>query len=127
MPKLILSIAAAYGFIAVALGAFAAHGLKGKLPAELLGAFQTGVQYQMYHALALLLVGIWSLQSLSPGATAWLTRAGGLFIAGTLLFSGSLYALTLTGIGLFGPVTPLGGVCLLLGWLSLFIAALKSF
>ncbi|WP_339900346.1 DUF423 domain-containing protein [uncultured Gilvimarinus sp.] len=127
MPKFIFSVAAAYGFIAVALGAFAAHGLKGKLPPELLGAFQTGVQYQMYHALALLLVGLWSLQQLPTGALAWLTRASGLFIAGTLLFSGSLYALTLTGIGLFGPVTPLGGVCLLLGWLSLFIAALKSF
>ena len=64
MPQLVLTVAAAYGFIAVALGAFAAHGLKGKLTPELLGAFQTGVQYQMYHALALLVVGLWLQQGL---------------------------------------------------------------
>lgn len=122
MPKLILSVAALYGFIAVALGAFAAHGLKGKLAPELLGAFQTGAQYQMYHALALLALGLW----LRQGSNAWLRCACGLFIVGTLLFSGSLYALALTGLGLFGPITPLGGVCLLLGWLCLLLAALKS-
>ncbi|BFM19301.1 DUF423 domain-containing protein [Gilvimarinus japonicus] len=125
MPKLILSIAATYGFIAVALGAFAAHGLKGKLAPELLGAFQTGVQYQMYHALALLVVGLW-LKQATRHNTVWLNSASGLFMLGTVLFSGSLYALTLTGIGFFGPITPLGGICLLLGWLCLLMAALTS-
>ncbi|WP_049722772.1 DUF423 domain-containing protein [Gilvimarinus polysaccharolyticus] len=130
MPQLALIAATAYGFIAVALGAFAAHSLKDTLTPELLGAFQTGVQYQMYHALALLMVGLW-LQHCRQRAehqstNVWLNRACGLFIIGTLLFSGSLYGLTLTGFRLFGPITPLGGVCLLLGWLCLLLAALKS-
>jgi uncharacterized membrane protein YgdD (TMEM256/DUF423 family) len=125
MPKLILSIAAAYGFIAVALGAFAAHGLKGTLAPALLAAFQTGAQYQMYHALVLLALGLWLKQPANP-STPWLKSASGLFIIGTALFSGSLYALALTGNRLFGPITPLGGTGLLLGWLCLLMAALTS-
>lgn len=122
MPQLVLCVATVYGFIAVALGAFAAHSLKAKLAPELLSAFQTGVQYQMYHALVLLVLGLWLRQS----SSVWLGRASWLLILGTALFSGSLYAVTLTGIGLFGPITPLGGVFLLLGWLCLLLAALTS-
>ncbi|MBU2884412.1 DUF423 domain-containing protein [Gilvimarinus agarilyticus] len=121
MPQLILATAAAFGLIAVALGAFAAHGLKHKLADNLLSAFQTGVEYQMYHALALLALAI--LVKLTPGN--WLTASAGLFILGTLLFSGSLYALALTGARWLGPITPIGGLCFMLGWICLFIAAFK--
>ncbi len=121
MHQLFLIVAAASGFIAVALGAFAAHGLKGKLTPSLLSAFETATQYQMYHALALLAVAL--LLKFQP--SAWLNASGWLFIAGSVLFSGSLYALALTGIRLFGPITPIGGVCFLLGWLCLLIASVK--
>ncbi|MCP8899562.1 DUF423 domain-containing protein [Gilvimarinus xylanilyticus] len=121
MHQLFLIAAAASGFIAVALGAFAAHGLKGKLTPTLLSAFETATQYQMYHALALLAVAL--LIKLQP--STWLNASGWLFIAGSLLFSGSLYALALTGIRLFGPITPIGGVCFLMGWLCLLIASVK--
>lgn len=93
---------------AVSLGAFAAHGLKSRLPPDLLAAFETGVRYHVYHALALFVVA-WTR---SPGA-------GWCFLAGIVLFSGSLYALALTGIRAFGAVTPLGGLAFLGGWLLL--------
>lgn len=121
MPRFFLATAAASGLLSVALGAFAAHGLKHKLAENLLSAFQTGVEYQMYHALALLAVAI--LARLHPGP--WLTASAWLFVLGTLLFSGSLYALALTGVRGFGPVTPAGGLCFLLGWACLFIAAFQ--
>lgn len=102
--------------IAVALGAFGAHALRRRLPAERLATFQTGVQYQVYHALGIL-AGAYvnpSVGSLSLRETAvWL------FVLGILLFSGSLYALSLTGIRRFGAVTPLGGLCFIAGWLLL--------
>ena len=123
MPHLIIAIGGFLGFISVALGAFAAHGLKDKLTPELLSAFQTGTQYQMYHALVLILVGL--LVKTSGLSTLWLTISAWLFVAGVVLFSGSLYALALTQIKLFGPVTPLGGLCFLLGWACLFVAACK--
>lgn len=122
MPQFLLATAAAFGFISVALGAFAAHGLKHKLADNLLSAFHTGVDYQMYHALALLAVAI--LTRLHP--SHWLTASAWLFIIGTLLFSGSLYALALTGVRWFGPITPVGGLCFLLGWACLFIAAFQQ-
>lgn len=121
MPQLFITIAAAFGFISVALGAFAAHGLKGKLTPNLLAAFETATQYQMYHALALLAVGL----LIKHQPSSWLTATGWLFVAGTVLFSGSLYGLALTGIRLLGPITPIGGVCFLIGWLCLFIASVK--
>ncbi|UTF58639.1 DUF423 domain-containing protein [Gilvimarinus sp. DA14] len=121
MSQLFLAIAALSGFFAVALGAFAAHGLKGKLAPNLLAAFETATQYQMYHALALLAVAL--LVKAHP--SGWLNASGWLFIAGSVLFSGSLYGLALSGIRLFGPITPIGGVCFLLGWLCLLIASLK--
>ncbi len=108
-------------FLAVALGAFGAHALKNSLSPEMLATFEVGVRYQMYHALALLAVG-WACTQW-PGKAA--TASGWLFVAGTLLFSGSLYALSLSGERWLGAITPLGGVAFLAGWLCLAWAALK--
>lgn len=109
-------LGAVSGFIAVAAGAFGAHGLKARLAPDLLAVFETGARYQMFHALALVLVGVLALR-LTPEARASgvLGAAGGLFVAGTLLFSGSLYLLALTGQRGLGAVTPLGGLCFLAG------------
>ena len=106
----------------MALGAFAAHALKRNLDAELLAVFETGVRYQMYHAFALLAVG-WA-HTRWPGRA--LTASGWLFVAGTVVFSGSLYALSLSGLRWFGAVTPVGGLALLAGWLCLARAAWKK-
>lgn len=122
MPKLFLVLSALNGFLAVGLGAFAAHGLKEKLSTELLATFQTGVQYHMYHALALLGVG---LLSLHYPASATLRAGGYAFLAGMLLFSGSLYLLSLTGVRWLGAITPLGGVAFLAGWGLLAWTAFK--
>lgn len=123
MARFFLIIAAVSGFFAVVIGAFAVHGLKKVLTPEMIEVVKTGVQYQMYHALALLLIGMWiSYKPATPGL-----KAGGLaFILGTLLFSGSLYALVLGAPRWLGPVTPLGGFCFLIGWLSLLGAAWRS-
>ena len=102
--------------------AFAAHALKTRLDASLLTTFETGVRYQMYHALALLAVG-WA-HTRWPGTM--LTVSGWLFVAGTLLFSGSLYALSLSGLRWLGAITPLGGLALLAGWLCLAWAVSKG-
>jgi uncharacterized membrane protein YgdD (TMEM256/DUF423 family) len=114
-----LMLAAFFGFTGVALGAFAAHGLKQRLSSEYLEVFHTGVTYQLFHALALLAVAL--LAAHLPGRL--LLWAGGLFAVGILLFSGSLYALTLSGIGRLGIITPFGGLAFLLGWLCLGLAA----
>ena len=123
MQTLFLMAGSIAGFFAVGLGAFAAHGLKAKVAPEMLAVFQTGVQYHMYHSLALIAVGI--LIKLYGNISAFQT-SGWLFIAGILLFSGSLYGLALGGPRLLGPITPLGGVCFLIGWIALFIGALRS-
>ncbi len=102
--------------IAVALGAFGAHALRDRLTTDLLATFETGVRYQMYHALALFAVA-WAL-SRYPASTPILA-SGWLFLAGIILFSGSLYLLVLTDLRILGAVTPLGGVAFILGWLSL--------
>ena len=116
-------IAAISGFFAVVIGAFAAHGLRKILTPEMIEVVKTGVQYQMYHALALLIAGLWlSYKPVAPGL-----KAGGLaFILGTLLFSGSLYALALGAPRWLGPITPLGGLCFLIGWLLLVVAAWRT-
>tara|TARA_R110000782_G_scaffold95050_1_gene178933 strand:+ start:573 stop:947 length:375 start_codon:yes stop_codon:yes gene_type:complete len=116
MAKLLLLLASFSGFTSVALGAFAAHGLRDRLPDNLLSAFQTGVQYQLVHTMAL--IGIALLLLRWPESTLF-RFSGGLFVLGMLLFSGSLYALALTGIGKLGIITPFGGVTFLLGWLCL--------
>ncbi|HEU5295790.1 MAG TPA: DUF423 domain-containing protein [Burkholderiaceae bacterium] len=115
MDRLFFSLGCISGFLGVALGAFAAHALKTRLAPELLAAFETGVRYQLIHALALLAVA-WA-HTRWPGR---MVSAGGwFFVAGTLLFSGSLYALSLTGVRAFGVVTPFGGMAFLTGWLCL--------
>lgn len=108
-----------FGFTGVALGAFAAHGLKNRLTADYLAIFHTGVTYQLVHALAIF--GVAVLSAHLPGRlVGW---AGGLFALGIVLFSGSLYLLTLTGLGKLGIITPMGGLCFLVGWLCLGLAA----
>ena len=128
MTKCFLSFAAFSALVAVAMGAFGAHGLKSHLSAEYLGVWETGVQYQMYHALALFAVAWLLVRTAHPLCTA----AGVAFVGGTILFSGSLYLLAtrnLLGIahwGWLGPVTPLGGLAFIVGWLLLAVAVLRS-
>jgi uncharacterized membrane protein YgdD (TMEM256/DUF423 family) len=105
--------------VSVAAGAFGAHALRARLAPDLLAVFETAARYQMYHALALLAVA-WAVGRWPGPLVAW---AGWLFVAGTLLFSGSLYALALSGVRWLGAITPLGGVCFLAGWLCLALAA----
>lgn len=119
MPRGFLMLAAFFGFTGVGLGAFAAHGLKARLTAEYLAIFHTGVTYQLVHTLALLGVALLAVQI--PGRL--ITWAGVSFAIGILLFSGSLYLLTLTGVSKLGIVTPFGGLAFLVGWLCLGIAA----
>jgi uncharacterized membrane protein YgdD (TMEM256/DUF423 family) len=122
MTQLFLVLASLNGFLSVALGAFAAHGLRGRLSAELLSTFQTGVQYHMYHALALFGVG---LLTLNYPAASLPKVSGYLFLAGILLFSGSLYLLSFTGVRWLGAITPLGGLAFLAGWGTLAWFALN--
>lgn len=114
-----LMLAAFFGFTGVALGAFAAHGLKNRLTPEYLAIFHTGVTYQLVHTLALL--GVALLATQIPGRL--ITWAGASFVIGILLFSGSLYLLTLTGVSKLGIVTPFGGLAFLVGWFCLGLAA----
>ncbi len=109
-------------FVGVAAGAFGAHGLHGRISPDLLEVFDTGVRYQMLHALAL--VALAALAGRWPGG-AW-GAAGWLFVAGTVLFSGSLYALALTGIRWLGAVTPFGGVAFLVGWVVVAVTGWRS-
>jgi uncharacterized membrane protein YgdD (TMEM256/DUF423 family) len=122
MDRVFLTAGALSAFIAVAAGAFGAHGLKSRLSPEMLNTFEVGVRYQMYHAFALIVVA-WA-QARWP--TAQLSVSGWLFIAGTLLFSGSLYVLSLSGLKWLGAITPLGGLAFLAGWLCLAWAAWKG-
>lgn len=120
MERIFFGLGALSAGAAVALGAFAAHGLRGRVPPELLAAFETGARYHMYHALALFVVA-WA-GARWPGAAT--TAAGWLFVAGTVLFAGSLYLLALTGQRWLGAVTPLGGAAFIAGWLALAWSAL---
>lgn len=125
MDRVFISVGGLSGCLAVAAGAFAAHALRDRLAPDMLDVFQTGATYQMYHALALLAVGI-LLPRFSIGGSSWLTAAGWLFVVGTLLFSGSLYALALTSTTWLGAITPLGGVAFLVGWLALAIGVWRA-
>jgi uncharacterized membrane protein YgdD (TMEM256/DUF423 family) len=120
--NLFLVLSGASGFVAVAAGAFGAHALKTRLPADLLGAFETGARYQMYHALALGLVAF-GRGRVTSALWDW---SGWMFLLGTLLFSGSLYVLALTGTRAWGAVTPLGGLALLAGWALFVIAGFRG-
>jgi uncharacterized membrane protein YgdD (TMEM256/DUF423 family) len=117
-----LLLAAINGFVSVAAGAFGAHALKSRLPPEMLTVFETGARYQMFHALALGLIG---LVALARPATPHLDAAGWSMLVGILLFSGSLYALALSGIRPLGAITPFGGVAFLAGWTLIALAARK--
>ena len=108
--------------IGVALGAFGAHGLKGRVEPALLEVFETGVRYHMVHALALLVLGLAQARSPAP----LLHAASWLFTAGILVFSGSLYLMTVTGARWLGAITPIGGVALLLGWAAAALAAWRQ-
>jgi uncharacterized membrane protein YgdD (TMEM256/DUF423 family) len=122
MSKWYLFLGAVNGFLAVAAGAFAAHGLQGQIEERAFHAFQTGAEYQGLHALTLLAVG---LLRRSGGPAPWLDAAGWCLLAGILLFSGSLYALSLSGYRGLGMITPFGGLLLLAGWLCLAAASLR--
>lgn len=113
MAAVYLALAGVSGFLAVALGAFGAHGLKDKLTPEMMAVYQTAVQYHFYHALLLLGMALLLLRTPQSGV---LLAGAGFTLAGTLLFSGSLYVLALSGIRWLGAITPLGGVCFLVGW-----------
>ncbi|MCL6444893.1 MAG: DUF423 domain-containing protein [Alicyclobacillus sp.] len=108
-----------FGFLSVAFGAFGAHVLSGRLSPDKMSVFHTAVQYQMFHALALLAIGL--LYARYPSGT--LVAAGWFIAAGIILFSGSLYGLSFSSVPLLGPVTPLGGVCFLVGWVCLMAFA----
>ncbi|MGG1551838.1 MULTISPECIES: DUF423 domain-containing protein [Paenibacillus] len=119
--RLFMLIGAINAFLSVALGAFGAHILKDRIP-DKIDVFQTGVHYHMIHAVALLVIAL--LADRLPH-TSLVSASGWAIFIGIILFSGSLYALSLTGLKVFGPITPLGGVSFLVGWVLLAIAALK--
>ena len=121
MDRTFLLIGALAGVTGVALGAFGAHGLRSRLSPEMLAVFETGVRYHLYHALALLATA--SIMGRLEG-NRLVAAAGWLFVAGILLFSGSLYVLAVTGIRTLGAITPIGGVAFLIAWACLAIAAL---
>ena len=122
MDRVFLALGAISAFVSVAAGAFGAHALKERLAPDLLAVFETGARYEMYHALGLVAAG-WAASRWPGGAAA---GAGWLFLAGTVLFSGSLYALALSGVRALGAVTPFGGLAFLAGWALLAWTALRG-
>lgn len=119
--KLLLLLGALNGFIAVALGAFGAHGLEGKLSEKMIDTWNKAVQYQMFHTMALFVTGL-LMQKITAGS---IVSAGWFFLVGIILFSGSLYIYSTTQIKTFAMITPLGGVAFLIGWVLLGYAAMK--
>jgi uncharacterized membrane protein YgdD (TMEM256/DUF423 family) len=119
MDRLFVTVAALSGLIAVAAGAFGAHALRERLSPEYLAVFETAARYQMYHALALI-AAAWASTRWPGPVIQW---SGWLFIIGTVLFSGSLYALALSGARWLGAITPLGGLAFMAGWLCLALSA----
>ena len=123
MDRLFFGLAALFGALAVALGAFGAHALESRLSEAMLATFETGVRYNFYHALALVAVVVavnrWPNSSLP-------TVAGWLFVAGIVIFSGSLYILALSGVRWLGAITPIGGVAFIAGWLCLAFVAWRG-
>ena len=120
--RIIIAIAAVFGLLAVIAGAAGTHALRDTLDASALRTFETAARFQMYHALALLAVGILSMR----WQTGILAVSTALFTLGILLFSGSLYILALSGIGIFGAIAPIGGISLMAGWAFLAIAAFRA-
>ena len=121
-PRAFFAIGSSLAALAVAAGAFGAHALKSRLAPDLLAVFETGIRYQLFHALGLI-AAAWACDRW-PGR--WSAAAGWLFTAGVAVFSGSLYALALTGTRAWGAVTPLGGLAFIAGWICLTVAALRS-
>lgn len=122
-PHTMVALGAASAALAVAFGAFAAHGLRSRLAPDLLAIFQTGVQYHFYHSLGLIAVG---LAAFHLGLSGPVRLAGWLMLAGIILFSGSLYALALTGERMLGAVAPIGGTAFIAAWVLLALAALRA-
>lgn len=120
--KVFIIIGAINAFLAVALGAFGAHGLKDKLDSYYLGIWETGVTYQMFHATGILIAGLLLGKVAASGLFSW---AGWLMLIGIIFFSGSLYLLSLTKVGVLGAITPIGGVCFLAAWVLIIIGAVK--
>ena len=118
--KTFLLLGALFAFLGVAFGAFGAHGLRNRISPEMLIVFETAVRYQMYHSLAILLVGL----MMAPMGGPMIQTAGWAFAIGIVLFSGSLYLLALTGTTTFGAITPIGGLAFLVGWGCLIVAGL---
>ncbi len=123
MGRVWMALGAMGAFFSVALGAFGAHGLRGHLSERLLAVYHTGVEYQMYHALGLLAIGLWMEHN---PRVLYGNLAAGLLLLGILLFSGSLYLLALTGNRSLGVITPIGGLCFLTGWAVLAVGAWRT-
>ncbi len=123
MPFFIIA-GAINAFLAVAFGAFGAHALKEKLSEKYLAIWETAVQYHMYHAIGLIVIGILMSPSII-GHVSQLSWAGYLMLAGIVIFSGSLYVLSLSGIGILGAITPIGGVAFLIAWVLVIVAVVK--
>lgn len=121
--KLFLIFGVINGFLAVALGAFGAHGLEGRITEKAIGTWEKAVTYQMFHTMALLVTGLLLSRLQSTGL---LTTGGWMFLAGIILFSGSLYIYAVTSIKTFAMITPLGGVAFLIGWVLVGIAVIKN-
>ena len=122
MERTFFALGALFSGLAVAAGAFGAHGLRGRLDTDMLAAFETGARYQMYHGLALLAVA-WAVVRWPQGHAA---AAGWLFVAGIVIFSGSLYVLSISGVRWLGAITPLGGLCFLAGWVALVLTSWRG-
>lgn len=120
--KLMVMLAGLFGFLGVGFGAFGAHALKARLTPDLLAIYRTAVEYQFWHALALLAVGLLAMSRPGP----LLSASGWCFTFGILLFSGSLYALALSGVRLLGAITPIGGLLFLVGWVLLSVHAART-
>lgn len=123
MAKIFLLLGSILMALAVVIGAFGAHGLEGRLSERMMKNYQTGVQYHMIHGIGLLLVG---LVAIKLASSSLLTGAGWSFVIGIVLFSGSLYAMALTGVTKLGAITPIGGVAFIIGWILLGISVVRG-
>lgn len=123
MPNLFIAVGSVAAALAVVLGAFGAHALKGRLAPDLLAVYHTAVQYHFYHALGLILIGLAAGQI---AGSAWLKAAGWTMLAGIVLFSGSLYGLAVTGQRALGAITPVGGLAFIAGWLLFAVAVARA-
>lgn len=123
--KFFLIAGAVNALLSVAFGAFGAHLLEGRVADKYLDTWQTAVQYQMFHAVGLMVIAILMSSSLI-GPLSSLTWAGYLMLAGIVIFSGSLYVLSLTGISILGAITPIGGVAFIVAWIMIIVAAVKG-